>query len=69
MFSACYQKQGSYSEKSVIGHSFSCPSEWTTIPVTESICKQYQSAEIGPPTGFHLTKNTINGFWPNLPMM
>lgn len=27
-FSACYQKQGSYSEKSIIGHSFSCPSEW-----------------------------------------
>lgn len=69
-FSACYQKQGSYVEKSIIGHSFSCPSEWDNCTcVTASICKQCQSAEISPPMGFHPTKNTINSFWPNLPMM
>lgn len=69
-FSASYQKQDGYSAKSIIGHKVSAvPQNGTTVSVPVSICKQCQFAEIGPPMGFHSTKNTINGFWPNLPMM
>lgn len=55
--------------ESITGTVSAVPQNGTTVSVTASICKQCHFAEIGPPMGFHSTKNTINGFWPNLPMM
>lgn len=62
-------KQG-HSGKSLVQYEVSAAlSRGMTVSVTVSVCKQCRLAEIGPPMGFLSTKNTINGFWPNLSMM
>lgn len=69
VFSLLSKARHLFCEVYYMAQSFSCPQNGTTVSVTVSVCKQCQSAEIGPPMRFRSTKNTINGFWPNLPMM